>query len=212
MTTLLPEFSIDGVPSSPAGPPDPEFDWLVAPLLQALGPQADTPAVRAAVLASEERFRQMAGRMDLGTHTRAGQAARRSVEDLGRIARLQQEMASLQLDLPTLVTLVVQRTQELAGADGCSLELLEDDDQLVVRAGSGRMAGFIGRQVDRHHSLSSKALAQRQMMICDDTEQDDRVDRKIAREVGVRSLIAAPLRSGDKMLGVLVASYVQPHA
>ena len=193
-------------------PPDPEFDWLIAPLAQALGAQADTPVMQAAIMASEGRFRQMAGRVDLSVHTRAQQEARRNVEDLGRIARLQQEMASLELDLPTLIVEVVQRTQELLGADGCSLEMLQEDGELVVHAGSGLMENFVGRHSDLKTSLSGKALAQRCVLLCDDTEQDDRVDRTAARLIKVRSLITAPLRSGEKLLGVLMAVYAQPHA
>ena len=203
VTTLAPDFPRDSVPNSSdpphvvGSPPDPEFDWLIAPLAQALGAQADTPVMQAAIMASEGRFRQMAGRVDLSVHTRAQQEARRNVEDLGRIARLQQEMASLELDLPTLIVEVVQRTQELLGADGCSLEMLQEDGELVVHAGSGLMENFVGRHSDLKTSLSGKALAQRCVLLCDDTEQDDRVDRTAARLIKVRSLITAPLRSGE---------------
>ncbi|KQP14720.1 EAL domain-containing protein [Pseudorhodoferax sp. Leaf267] len=207
-----PDIPSDSIPGDPDAPPDPEFDWLVAPLLQALGPQADSAALRSAVAASELRFRQMAGRVDLTAHTRAQQEARRNVEDQGRIARLQKDMASLEIDLPTLIARVVQPMQELVGADGCSLELLEDDGALIVRAGSGRMQALVGVRSNREISLSGKAMAARQVMLCDDTEQDERVDRHMARRAGVRSLITAPLRSGDKLLGVLVAVYTRPNA
>jgi diguanylate cyclase (GGDEF)-like protein/PAS domain S-box-containing protein len=192
--------------------PDPEFDWLVAPLMHALGPHGDSQAIRSAFAASQTRFHQMAGRTDLSTHTRAQLEARRNVEDQGRIARLQQDMASLELDLPTLMDQVVGPIQALVGADGCALELLDDSGELITRAGSGLMRPHIGRKSNQEISLSGKALAHRQVMICDDTEHDEGVDRNMARLIGLRSAITAPLRSGGKLLGVLAAVYAQPHA
>ena len=199
------------LPSAADGPPDPEFDWLVTPLLQALGDAADAPAVRAAVAACETRFREMAGRTDLSVHTRQRQHARREIEDLAGIARIQQEIASLDLPLPELLTVMVERTQEMTHADGSSLELLEDDGHLVCRAGAGLMAPFIGRSSRLDISLAGKTLRQGRMMICDDTEVDGRVDREAARATGVRSLVVVPLRSGERMVGVLNALYAAPH-
>ncbi len=196
---------------SPAGPPDPEFDWLVAPLLQLLQDAVDTPAGREAIEASESRFRQMAGRIDLSQHTRLRQDARRDVEERASIARIQKEMASLDGDLPSMMAAVVERARLLTGADAASLDLVEDG-VLVCRAAVGMMAPLLGRRGNIEHSLSGLAYRERSVMICDDTEIDDRVDRAAARLVGVRSLIVAPLRSGEEMIGVLAVHYPRPNA
>jgi diguanylate cyclase (GGDEF)-like protein/PAS domain S-box-containing protein len=214
VTTLLPDLPHGAVasPSEAAHPPDPEFDWLLAPLLLALGPAADDAALQQAVRACEARFREMAGRLDMAQHTRVRQEIRRTVDDRIAISRLQQEMASLDLDLPTLLATVVERTPALSSADGCALELLEDDGALVVQAASGLMAPFVGKRSMPAETLLGRTLAERRVMVCEDSEQDSRVDRQLTRRIGARGLVMAPLRSGDKMVGVLVAVYAQPHA
>ncbi len=184
----------------------------MAPLLQALGEAAESLPLRDAVAACEARFREMAGRVDLGVHTRLRQDARRDIDDRTGIARLQQELAALDLPLPELLTVMVERTETLAGADGSSLELLEDDGSLVCRAGAGLMAPFIGRHSNLEVSLAGRTLREGRVMICDDTEVDGRVDRDAARQIGVRSLIVVPLRSGERLVGVLNALYARPHA
>ncbi|WP_326534175.1 EAL domain-containing protein [Pseudorhodoferax sp.] len=184
---------------------------MLAPLLQALGPQAESEPLRGAVGLSQQRFLEMAGRMDLSVHTRAQKESRRDAQDRIRIAQLQQDFAALDVPLPRLMDLAVQRTQELLHADGCSLELVEDGT-LVIVAGCGLLRDRIGRRANMAISLTGKTLVQRRVMISDDTLVDDRLDRERAKSDGVRSMIIAPLRSGESMIGVLLAAYAEPHA
>ena len=154
----------------------------------------------------------MAGRVDLAHHTRFRQEMRRTVDDRVAISQLQQEIASLELDLPTLLSVVVERTPALTSSDGCALEVLEEDGTLVVQAASGLMAPFVGKRSAPANSLLGRTLAERRVMACEDIEQDSRVDRQLARRIGARGLVMAPLRSGEKMVGVLVVVYAEPHA
>jgi hypothetical protein len=52
------------------------------------------------------------------------------------------------------------------------------------------------------------------LLRCDDTETDDRVDRQSCRALGIRSIIAAPLRVGEKekIVGLLELFSAQPGA
>ncbi|HVR48548.1 MAG TPA: EAL domain-containing protein [Pseudorhodoferax sp.] len=184
---------------------------MLAPVLLALGRQVEHEPVRSAVASSERRFLQMAGRMDLSAHTRAQQESRRDVQDRIRIAQLQQDFATLDVPLDALMHRAVQRTQELLQADGCAVELVEEG-ALVIAAASGLLHDRIGRRDNMAISLAAKALAQRRVMISDDTSVDDRLDRERAEQDGVRSMIIAPLRSGDAMVGVLLAVYATPNA
>jgi TPR repeat protein len=47
---------------------------------------------------------------------------------------------------------------------------------------------------------------------CDDSEIDLRVDRQNCRALGIRSILAAPIRVGDKIEGLLEVFSPQPHA
>ncbi|CAN7627788.1 EAL domain-containing protein [Pseudorhodoferax sp. LjRoot39] len=207
-----PDIPPDSVRPPPAGPPDPEFDWMLAPLLQGLGVLAEQEPLRSAVAQSQQRFLEMAGRTDLTAHTRAKQESRRDAQDRIRIAQLQQEFAALDVPLQSLMDRAVQRTQELLNADGMSLELADEAGVLVIAAGSGLLREQVGRRANMEISLSAKALAQGRVMISDDTLFDDRLDRARARADGVRSMIIAPLRSGEGMVGVLLAVYAAPQA
>ncbi|WP_235579288.1 EAL domain-containing protein [Pseudorhodoferax sp. Leaf274] len=209
---LPPDVPPDNVRRPPAGPPDPEFDWMLAPVLHALGPQGEQEPLRSAVALSQQRFLEMAGRVDLSVHTRAQQESRRDAQDRIRIAQLQQEFAALDVPLQSLMDRAVQRTRELLHADGVTLELVQDDGVLMIVAGCGLLAERIGRRANMAISLTGKALAQRRVMVCDDTILDDRLDRERALGDGVRSMVIAPLRSGEAMIGVLLAAYAEPHA
>ena len=50
------------------------------------------------------------------------------------------------------------------------------------------------------------------MLRCDDTETDDRVDRQSCRALGIRSMLAAPVNSGAKVVGLLEIFSAQPKA
>jgi diguanylate cyclase (GGDEF)-like protein/PAS domain S-box-containing protein len=207
-----PDIPPDSVRPPPAGPPDPEFDWMLAPLLQALGLQAEHEPLRSAVAQSQQRFLEMAGRTDLTVHTRTKQESRRDAQDRIRLAQLQQEFAALDAPLQSLMDRAVQRTQELLNADGISLELVGEDGVLVIAAACGLLRERVGRRANMDISLSAKALAQRRVMISDDAAFDSRLDRARARADGVRSVIIAPLRSGEALIGVLLAAYAEPQA
>ena len=47
---------------------------------------------------------------------------------------------------------------------------------------------------------------------CDDSETDDRVDRDGCRALGIRSMIAVPIRVGNKVSGLLEVFSPQPYA
>ena len=47
---------------------------------------------------------------------------------------------------------------------------------------------------------------------CDDSETDDRVDRAGCKSLGIRSLVAVPIRQGSKVTGLLEVFSPQPYA
>jgi diguanylate cyclase (GGDEF)-like protein/PAS domain S-box-containing protein len=203
--------SPEGVRPSEGGPPDPEFDWMLGPVLHALGRRAEQEPVRSALSASQQRFLQMAGRVDLHVHTRAQQESRRDAQDRMRIAQLQQEFAALDEPVPVLMDRAVHSVLALLQADGCSLDLIEDG-VLVSTAACGLLRDSVGRRANMAISLAAKVLQKGRVMTSDDTLVDDRLDRTRAIQEGVRSMIIAPLRSGETMVGVLRAVYTQPNS
>jgi diguanylate cyclase (GGDEF)-like protein len=117
---------------------------------------------------------------------------------------IQTEIAKLGLDLGEVMNLVVQRTLPLIGADGAAIELAEGDD-MVYRAVAGCAGAHLGLRLKQGSSLSGLCVKTGEILRCDDSETDARVDREACRTIGLRSMIVMPLRHRDATVGVLKA-------
>ncbi|HSV51438.1 MAG TPA: EAL domain-containing protein [Burkholderiaceae bacterium] len=156
-------------------------------------------------------LRMVGGMTDLTASKRAEEGALRDAEARAGIVRIQQEIAALDLDLPSVMTIMAERARDLTHATGGLIELVEGDE-IVCRAASGETARQIGTRLRIEGSLSGIAIASDQVLLCDDAQTDSRVDRALALAVRARSVIAAPLRAGPQVIGVLKVLSNQPHA
>ncbi|MGX7003104.1 diguanylate cyclase domain-containing protein [Caballeronia sp. KNU42] len=125
-----------------------------------------------------------------------------SSETLLAIVRAQTEIAKLGLDLGGVMNFVTERVQQLTQADGAVVELAEGDE-MVYRASSGIAATLLGLRLKRTGSLSGLCVETNDILRCEDSETDPRVDREACRRVGLRSMIVTPLRHVDTTVGVL---------
>ncbi len=125
-----------------------------------------------------------------------------SPDILMEIIRAQTDIAQQGLDLGGVMTFVTERLQALTGADGAIVELAEGED-MVYRAASGIARHQLGLRLRREGSLSGMCVAQQQILRCDDSETDARVDREACRKVGLRSMVVAPLKHGETTVGAL---------
>jgi len=127
---------------------------------------------------------------------------------LVEIIRTQAEMATFGFDLGGLMTFAAERARDLTGARGVIVELAEGDD-MVCRAAAGVVAGQLGLRLKRGGSLSGLCAADGRVLRCDDAETDDRVDREACRRIGLRSMVASPLKCAHVTVGVM--KIVSPH-
>jgi diguanylate cyclase (GGDEF)-like protein len=116
--------------------------------------------------------------------------------------RAQTEIAKLGLDLGGVMAFVAERVRLLTRASGAVVELAEGDD-MVYRAASGITAGQLGLRLKRRGSLSGLCVETGNVLRCDDSETDPRVDREACRRVGLRSMIVTPLKHLDTTVGAL---------
>lgn len=128
----------------------------------------------------------------------------RENERLLDIIRIQTDVARLGPDLGGVMSLVVERTLNLVGADGSAIELAEFDE-MVYRAAAGTAARFLGLRLSRATSLSGLSVASATPLRCDDSDIDPRADREACRKVGLRSMIVVPLKHAGVTVGVLKA-------
>jgi diguanylate cyclase (GGDEF)-like protein len=125
-----------------------------------------------------------------------------SRDRLMAIIKTQSEIAASDLKTDQVMHLVARRAQEIAGATSAVIELPEGDE-MVYAVTSGEATPYLGIRMDRRSTLSGMALDRGQVLYCEDTEIDPRVDRRASRRVNLRSMIAVPLKHQGKAVGVL---------
>jgi PAS domain S-box-containing protein len=121
---------------------------------------------------------------------------------LSAVIAMQQEVLAAATDPAKVMSLVAERTREITRATGAVIEIVHGED-LVYRAGSGSAARHIGSHIPIEDSLSGLCVRKREVMRCDDSENDPRVDAAACRDIGVRSMIVAPLVHGAAAIGAL---------
>jgi putative methionine-R-sulfoxide reductase with GAF domain len=123
-------------------------------------------------------------------------------EILATIVATRQRLEKDALDTDTATSLIAELAQFLTDAPGAVVELLERNE-LVYRGTAGTAAKSIGLRVDTQNSMSGLCFMSREVMRCDDTEKDIRVDKAACRWVGIRSMVLVPFVRDGRSIGVL---------
>lgn len=105
-------------------------------------------------------------------------------------------------DPAAALSLIAGCAREWTGAGGAALALLTGE-QMTCRARSGEMAPPLGATVDVAHGLSGECVRSGQMVGSEDTENDARVDREACRALGIGSILAAPIVTNSRVVGLL---------
>jgi diguanylate cyclase (GGDEF)-like protein len=134
-----------------------------------------------------------------------------TAERLRAIIKTQTEITAADLDSSEVMRLVVNRAQELTGARAGVIEVPEGDE-MVYTVTTGDATPYLGIRLNRDSSLSGLALDVDQVLHCNDTELDPRIDRAASRRVKARSMIAVPLRHDGEAFGVLKVYSAEPNA
>lgn len=129
-------------------------------------------------------------------------AKQRQIYNLQLIIAIQTELAASDLDLNKFMDNITEQMLYLTPSIGAVIELVEGEE-MVYRAASGALASHIGTRLSQHNSLSGLAVKECKTLVANDTETDSRVNLAACRQIGARSLAAAPLLSQSKAIGVL---------
>jgi diguanylate cyclase (GGDEF)-like protein len=121
---------------------------------------------------------------------------------LAEIVATQQAIATSDFELDAVMRETVVQARRLTRADGAVIEMVEGDD-MVYRAVAGTAEPYLGLRLRVASSLSGASVSTGEIIVCDDSELDPRVDREAAHEVGARSMVIVPLRHRDETAGVL---------
>jgi len=114
-----------------------------------------------------------------------------------------------QFVLNEVLQLVAERAVAITGADGLAIALAEND-AIVLRAAAGSVRPDVGARIDRDSAFSGACFRTAQIVTCDDTETDPRVQVDACRKLGARSMVAVPLCGRRRVIGVLEAFFAWP--
>jgi N-acetylmuramoyl-L-alanine amidase len=109
-----------------------------------------------------------------------------------------------QFVLDEVLQLVAERALAITGADGLAIALAENNE-IVLRASAGTVRPDVGARIDRDSAFSGACFTSAQVVSCDDTETDARVNLQSCRRLGARSMIAVPLCGRRRVIGLLEA-------
>ena len=117
--------------------------------------------------------------------------------------------AGEQFVLDEVLQLVAERAIAITGADGLGIALAENNE-IVLRASAGTIKPDIGQRIQRDSAFSGACFRTAQIIRCDDTETDDRVNLYACRQLGARSMVAVPLCGRRRVIGLLEAFSAEP--
>lgn len=134
-------------------------------------------------------------------------------DTLAAVTAVQRQVESLRADLSAALQLIADRAQNLVRASGAAIALAgSEPDVMECRASSGDVAPPVGVRLQVGSGFSGECVKSGTLLRCDDSETDSRVDRESCRALGVRSILAAPVRIAEKSVGILEVFAGQPNA
>ena len=123
---------------------------------------------------------------------------------LTALAAVKREVAAIGTNLDAALQLVVERALTFLHATGAAIAIAQGDAMVCVAA-AGPDAPGRGARLQVDSGFSGECVRTGKLLRCDDSEIDARVDRETCRILGIRSIIAIPIRQGDTVIGLLEA-------
>ena len=76
-------------------------------------------------------------------------------------------------------------------------------DEMTCRASAGEDAPGVGARLRMGSGFTGECVREGRPLRCDDSETDTRVDRDRCRKLGIRSIVAVPLKNNESVLGII---------
>jgi TPR repeat protein len=148
------------------------------------------------------------------TGTRDADPPRPGYSDiLVALTAVQRQVQNAGSDLAGALKIITERAQALLRASGAAIALADGDPNFMIcRASSGPDAPPVGARLQLGSGFSGECVRKGKLLRCNDSEIDERVDRESCRALGIRSILAAPVRSSQKSVGLIEAFATLPSA
>lgn len=125
---------------------------------------------------------------------------RREIHDIGERAEAREDGETANAN--AVLQLITEKAAELTGASGAAIALLTEN-RIVCRASLGEPTPPLNSEVDVRAGLSGECIRSGRIVRCEDPETDSRVDPEVCRMLGIGSLMAAPIFSDFRVVGLL---------
>jgi GAF domain/PilZ domain len=124
---------------------------------------------------------------------------------------IQYEFNSLGSDVNTALRVISERARALLRGTGAAVAIA-DRSPMMCRASVGTGGPPLGTHVDFNSGFSGECIRTGKTLRCDDAETDSRVEAVVCRRLGIRSIVAAPIRYEREVVGVLEVFSAQSFA
>jgi hypothetical protein len=125
------------------------------------------------------------------------------------LSAVDREVESLGADLDGALDLIAIRALSFTSASGAAIALSQGIEMICV-ASSGSQAPPLESRLRADSGFSGECVRTGKLMRCDDSEADLRVDQESCRALGIRSMMAVPIRKNDSVIGLLEVFSPQP--
>jgi len=156
--------------------------------------------------ASDGASRSAGVALNLETQSHTAQAERAALS-----TTVQYEFKSLGQDLDAALRLIASRACSITRGTAAAVALAEDRG-MICRAVSGSSTLKIGARVDIAAGFTGECARRGRPLRCDDSRSDPRVDAEACNQLGIRSILAAPVFYERDLVGLLEVFSTQPFA
>jgi GAF domain-containing protein len=151
-----------------------------------------------------------------GEESNSGDSGARDIPEWDHADFVHSELAEhglsgAKISLEPAIGIITERAQTLTGATGAAIAL-RSGSEVICRARAGRTAPDVGIRLQTDSGISAECLRSGEVVQCNDAEDDPQVDLASCRRLGVRSILAAPLRHFQRTLGIFEVLSASPRA
>jgi len=153
-----------------------------------------------------------------GDHSRPIQAKQTSASGYTSLvtewAEIEKDVELCGPDLEPALHLIAQRALTLTWASGTAVALINklNPAEMICRARAGTDSPEMGARLESGSGFSGECVRTAATLKCDDSEYDARVDRKSCRGLGIRSIVACPVKRKNEVIGILEVFSPEPAA
>jgi putative methionine-R-sulfoxide reductase with GAF domain len=121
-------------------------------------------------------------------------------------AEIEKEVELFGPNLHQALQLIAERALTLTWATGAAIALRDNVKSavLICEARAGNDSPELGARLDTYSGFSGECVRSGSTLVCDDAETDSRVDHESCHALGIRSVIACPIKTHKgEILGIL---------